>query len=98
MKAIARLTLFVCLFAATSVVATPVPAPTNAAEELQRVDGEVGRYGGRLGIGPRSETQTLNPVTAPHAAFREVIGPVTADLIALNRASQQTQPGFAKAW
>ena len=55
MKAIARLTLFVCLLAATSVVAAPTPAPTNPAEELQRVDGEVGHYGGRLVIGQRSE-------------------------------------------
>ena len=98
MKAIARLTLFVCLLAATLVVAAPLPAPTNAAEELQRVDGEVGRYGGRLVIGQRSEPKTLNPVTATDAVSREVIGRFTADLITINRASQETEPGLAKSW
>ncbi len=98
MKAIARLTLFVCLFAATLVVAAPLPAPTNAAEELQRVDGEVGRYGGRLVIGQRSEPKTLNPVTATDAVSREVIGRFTADLITIKRVSQQTEPGLAKSW
>jgi peptide/nickel transport system substrate-binding protein len=98
MKAIARLTLFVCLLAAISVVAAPVPVPTNAAEELQRVDGEVGHYGGRLVIGQRSEPKTLNPVTATDAVSREVIGRFTADLITINRVSQQSEPGLAKSW
>src|SRR5204862_2365273 len=98
MKCIARLTLFVSLLAATLVVAAPVPSPTNSAEELQRVYGEVGRYGGRLVIGQRSELKTLNPVTATDAVSREVIGRFTADLITINRASQQTEPGLAKSW
>ena len=98
MKAIARLTLFVCPLAATLVVAAPAPAPRNPAEDLQRVDGEVGRYGGRLVIGQRSEPKTLNPVTATDAVSREVIGRFTADLITINRASQQTEPGLAKSW
>jgi peptide/nickel transport system substrate-binding protein len=98
MKAIARLTLFVCLLVATSGVAAPAAAPTNAAEELQRVDGEVGRYGGRLVIGQRSEPKTLNPVTATDAVSREVTGRLMADLITINRASQQTEPGLAKSW
>ena len=98
MKAIARLILFVCPLAATLVVAAPAPAPRNPAEDLQRVDGEVGRYGGRLVIGQRSEPKTLNPVTATDAVSREVIGRFTADLITINRASQQTEPGLAKSW
>jgi peptide/nickel transport system substrate-binding protein len=97
MKLIARLTLFVCLLSAT-VVAAPAPAPTNPAEELQRGDGEVGRYGGHLVIGQRSEPKTLNPVTATDAVSREVIGRLMADLITINRASQQTEPGLAKSW
>ena len=98
MKAIARLILFVCPLAATLVVAAPAPAPRNPAEDLQRVDGEVGRYGGRLVIGQRSEPKTQNPVTATDASSREVIGRFTADLITINRASQQTEPGLAKSW
>ncbi|PYV79896.1 MAG: hypothetical protein DMG96_02420 [Acidobacteria bacterium] len=98
MKFIARLTLFVCLLTAAVAVASPAPAPTNPAEELQRVDGEVGPYGGHLVIGQRSEPKTLNPVTATDAISREVIGRLTADLITVNRISQQTEPGLAKSW
>src|SRR6266487_5238772 len=98
MKAIARLTLFVCLLAATLVVAAPAPAPRNPAEDFQRVDGEVGRYGGRLVIGQRSEPKTLNPVTATDAVSREVFERLHADLIGINRATQKTEPALAKSW
>lgn len=46
----------------------------------------------------RSEPKTLNPVTAADAPSREVIGRMTADLIHINRASQQTEPALAKSW
>ncbi len=98
MKLIARLALYVCLLAAPCVVAAPNPAALNPAEELQRVEGEVGRYGGHLVIGQRSEPKTLNPVTATDAVSREVIGRLMADLITINRASQQSEPGLAKSW
>jgi peptide/nickel transport system substrate-binding protein len=97
MKAIARLTLLVCLLAAVSMAAT-LPAALNPNEELQRAGGEVGRYGGRLVIGQRSEPKTLNPVTATDAVSREVIGRLMADLITINKASQQTEPALAKSW
>jgi peptide/nickel transport system substrate-binding protein len=97
MKAIARLALFVCLLAAVSVAA-PTPAALNPNEELQRAEGEVGRYGGRLVVGQRSEPKTLNPVTATDAVSREVIGRLMADLITINKASQQTEPALAKSW
>src|SRR5438477_971539 len=98
MKLVARLALYVCLLAAPCVVAAPNPAALNPAEELQRVEGEVGRYGGHLVIGQRSEPKTLNPVTATDAVSREVIGRLMADLITINRASQQSEPGLAKSW
>jgi len=98
MKLIARLALFVCLLAASCVAAAPTPVPLNPAEELQHVEGEVGRYGGHLVIGQRSEPKTLNPVTATDAVSREVIGRLMADLITINRASQQSEPGLAKSW
>src|SRR5437899_8834499 len=98
MKLIARLALYVCLLAAPCVAAAPTPAPLNPAEELQRVDGELGRYGGHLVIGQRSEPKTLNPVTATDAGAREVIGRLMSDLITVNRASQQTEAGLAKSW
>ena len=98
MQVIARLALFVCLLAARCIAAAPTPAPLSPAEELQRVDGEVGRYGGHLVVGQRSEPKTLNPVTATDAVSREVIGRLMADLITINRGSQQIEPGLAKSW
>jgi peptide/nickel transport system substrate-binding protein len=97
MKAIARLALVVCLLAVASVAA-PAPAALNPNEELQRAEGDVGRYGGRLVVGQRSEPKTLNPVTATDAVSREVIGRLMADLITINKSSQQTEPALAKSW
>jgi peptide/nickel transport system substrate-binding protein len=74
------------------------PQPPQHGEELQITDKEVGRYGGVLTVGQRSEPKTLNPATAADAPSREVIGRLTADLIHINRASQQTEPALAKSW
>jgi peptide/nickel transport system substrate-binding protein len=98
MKAIARLALVVCLCAATSLAGAPAPQPINEGEELARVEGLTGRYGGHLVVGQRSEPKTLNPVTATDAISREVIGRLHADLIEINRASQQTEAALAKSW
>src|SRR5438034_9593992 len=98
MKAIARLALVVCLCAAMSRASAPTPQPINQSEELARIEGATGRYGGRLVSGQRSEPKTLNPVTATDAVSREVIGRLMADLITINRASQQSDPGLAKSW
>src|SRR6202022_4870326 len=62
------------------------------------VEGLTGRCGGHLVVGQRSEPKTLNPVTATDAISREVIGRLHADLIEINRASQQTAPALAKSW
>ena len=98
MKVTARLTLVVCLCAATSVAGAPAPQPLNQSEELARVEGLTGSYGGHLVVGQRSEPKTLNPVTATDAISREVIDRLHADLIEINRASQQTEPALAKSW
>lgn len=73
-------------------------APVTSAEEVQQVNGEVGRYGGRLVVGQRTEPKTLNPVTATDAVSREVIGRCNADLISINRLSQRTEPALAESW
>ena len=98
MKPAARLALVVCLFAATSFAGTPVPEPASPNEELEPVDAVTGHYGGRLVIGEKAEPKTLNPVTATDAVSREVIGRINADLIEINRASQQTEAALAKSW
>jgi len=74
------------------------PQPPQRGEEVQITDNEIGRYGGSLVVAQRSEPKTLNPVTAADAPSREVIGRLTADLIHINRASQQTEPALAKSW
>src|SRR5438552_5051102 len=98
MKKLARLALFVCLFSMASVASGPAPAPIKSSEDIQRVNDEVGQYGGRLVVGQRSEPKTLNPVTATDAISREVIGRLNADLISINRLSQKTEPGLAESW
>jgi peptide/nickel transport system substrate-binding protein len=98
MKAIARLALVVCLCAAMSMASAPTPQPANQGEELARVEGATGRYGGRLVVGQRSEPKMLNPVTATDAVSREVFERLHADLIGINRATQKTEPALAKSW
>jgi peptide/nickel transport system substrate-binding protein len=98
MKTIARLALIVCLFAVAALASGPAPAPITSSEDIQHVNDEVGRYGGRLVIGQRAEPKTLNPVTATDAISREVTGRLNADLISINRVSQKTEPGLAESW
>jgi peptide/nickel transport system substrate-binding protein len=97
MKPSARLALVVCLLAFAGMSHAISGETPTAAEEVERLD-VTGEYGGRLVIGQRAEPKTLNPVTATDAASREVIGRINADLIEINRASQQTEPGLAKSW
>lgn len=98
MKVIARLTLHVCLLAGACFAAAPLPEAANPGEEIARMAGVSGHYGGHLTIGQRAEPKTLNPVTATDAVSREVIGRLMGDLIEINRSSQQTEPALAKSW
>jgi peptide/nickel transport system substrate-binding protein len=86
------------LLASLGCFASSAPQPAQRGEELQITDNEIGRYGGALVVAQRSEPKTLNPATAADAPSREVIGRLTADLIHINRASQQTEPALAKSW
>jgi len=67
-------------------------------EDVLRTTGEAGRFGGSLALVQRAEPKTLNPVTALDAPSREVIRRMTADLISINRRTQQTEPNLAKSW
>ena len=98
MKVIARLTLHVCLLAGACFAAAPIPEAASPGEEIARMAGVSGHYGGHLTIGQRAEPKTLNPVTATDAVSREVIGRLMGDLIEINRSSQQTEPALAKSW
>ena len=78
--------------------AASAPQPPQRGEEVQATSNQLGSYGGSLVVAQRSEPKTLNPVTAADAPSREVIGRMMADLIHINRASQQTEPALAKSW
>ncbi len=97
MKAITRLTLLVCLLAAVCFAAVSPDQP-QPGEELARSSQTTGHYGGHVTIGGRAEPKTLNPVMATDAVSREVTGRLMADLIDINRATQQTEPALAKSW
>jgi peptide/nickel transport system substrate-binding protein len=86
------------LFACGLCFAAPAPQPAQRGEEALLTDNQVGQYGGTLVVAQRSEPKTLNPVIAAEAPSREVLGRLTADLIHINRASQQTEPALAKSW
>jgi len=88
----------VLLACTLSCFASSLPQAPQHGEELQITDNEIGRYGGTLVVAQRSEPKTLNPVTAADVPSREVIGRLMADLIHINRASQQTEPSLAKSW
>ncbi len=96
MKAIARLALFVWLLVDVCVAATP--EKPNPREELFRAEQVSGHYGGNLSIGGRAEPKTFNPVIATDAVSRDITGRTMADLIDINRSSQQTEPALAKSW
>jgi peptide/nickel transport system substrate-binding protein len=72
--------------------------PARPAEELQVTSAEVGRSGGRLVLALRAEPKTLNPVTAVDSPSREVIWRMMADLVHINRSTQQTEAALAKSW
>ncbi len=78
--------------------ASSAPQPLQRGEEVQITDNQVGQYGGTLVVAQRSEPKTLNPVIAADAPSREVLGRLTADLIHINRDTQQTEPALAKSW
>jgi peptide/nickel transport system substrate-binding protein len=86
------------LLACAACFAFSAPQPLERGEDLFTTEGAVGHYGGSLVVAQRSEPKTLNPVTAADAPSREVIGRLTADLIHINRSSQQTEPALAKSW
>ena len=70
---------------------------SSTSEDLLSLPGEIGPKGGRLVVSLRAEPKTLNPLTAPDAPSREVIGAMQSDLVHINRGSQLTEPALAKS-
>jgi len=74
---------------------------SNAAgtgEDLLVSTNAPGTYGGHLVVALRAEPKTLNPAFSNDASSREVISQMTADLIHINRYSQESEPALAKSW
>src|SRR5687768_10918969 len=69
-----------------------------AAVESQVSRAEVGRPGGQLVIIQRTEPRTLNPVLAIDSPSRDVISRTMADLIHINRDTQEPEPALARSW
>jgi peptide/nickel transport system substrate-binding protein len=82
-----------CLVAGVSAA---ICAPPQ--EELLRTTAAPGTPGGTLVFAQRAEPKTLNPVTALDAPSREVLRRMMADLVSINRVSQQCEPSLAKSW
>lgn len=56
------------------------------------------RRGGVLHVAQRAEPKTFNPVLALDAPSRDVLRRMHADLISIDRATQQTVPALAESW
>jgi peptide/nickel transport system substrate-binding protein len=83
---------FVCAFCATSGRAA------QDRKDLMVTSNAPGRFGGSITVAVRSDPKTLNPVLAVDEATREIIDCMNADLIHINRETQQTEPALAKSW
>ena len=77
-------------------VARSQRAPAGAERFVSRA--EVGRSGGQLVVIQRTEPRTLNPVTAVDSPSRDVMRRTIADLIHINRETQQLEPALARSW
>ena len=87
------------LAVAIALLAAPAFAQgASPPADLLRTEHEVGRPGGRLVYALRSEPKTLNPVAAVDVASRDVIGRLTADLVHIDRETQQTVAALARSW
>jgi peptide/nickel transport system substrate-binding protein len=86
----------VLLLASRAVAAGPEPLAKG--EEVLLTSNPLGTYSGALTVAVRTEPKTLNPVTALDGPSRDVIGRTVADLIHINRETQQTEPALAKSW
>lgn len=90
---------FVCL--AMALVTTAYSANAHAAqqkEDIMVTSNAPGRAGGTLTIAVRSDPKTLNPVLAVDETTREIIDCMNADLIHINRETQQPEAALAKSW
>jgi len=110
-KRLAGLTVALTLLAAVSGFsqAPQKPAPSSRDSRAPSFGGqasadrlvsaaEVGRSGGQLVVIERAEPRTLNPVIAIDIPSKDIVWRTMADLIHVNRETQQTEPALARSW
>ena len=71
---------------------------TATATEWLVSRADVGHTGGQLVVIERAEPRTFNPVVAIDAPSKEIVARTTADLIHIDRETQQPQPALARSW
>jgi peptide/nickel transport system substrate-binding protein len=111
MRRLARATLALTLLVGLSASSpagqkTAPPSPGSrsssyagqAGVDLLVTGADVGRPGGRLVVIQRAEPRTLNPVIAIDIPSKDVVWRTMADLIHINRETQQTEPALARSW
>jgi peptide/nickel transport system substrate-binding protein len=94
---LAGATIALALLAGTSLPGLAF-RQTPAAVESLLSRAEVGRPGGQLVIIQRTEPRTLNPVLAIDSPSKDVISRTMADLIHVNRDTQEPEPALARSW
>lgn len=87
MRTFQSIGIAVIAFAGLTVLAEDLPVP-----------GVLGRPGGRLVFGQRSEPTTLNPLTATDAPSLQVLNRLMADLVHINRNTLKTELALAKSY
>lgn len=91
-----RLSLALSILLAAGAASAAARIAADADWLISRAD--VGRPGGQLVVIERAEPRTLNPVVAIDAPSKEVIARTMADLIHIDRQTQQPQPALARSW
>ena len=76
----------------------PVQTQTSPQPEVHVSRAEPGRSGGQLVVAARAEPRTLNPVIAVDGPSKDVVRLTMADLVHINRWTQQPEPALAKSW
>jgi peptide/nickel transport system substrate-binding protein len=97
-RALAAGAVIAALLLLASIAFAAGPAPLAKGEEVLVTSNASGSYSGTLTVAVRTEPKTLNPVTALDGPSRDVIGRMVADLVHIDRETQQTEPALAKSW
>ena len=69
-----------------------------SSSQALRIPSLQGKLGGSLHVSLHSEPRTLNPVLASDIASRTITSALNADLLHINRATDQVEPALAVSW